>query len=203
MFQKVLVANRGEIAVRIIRALREMGIQSVAIFSEADRNALHTELADEAICIGPARGLDSYANPVAVLSAAIVTGADAIHPGYGFLSERSDFVALCEEMNIKFIGPSSQLIRDMGNKQNARTTMREAGVPIIPGGKDLIENIEEAREIADKIGYPVMIKAADGGGGKGMRLAMTAEDLEPMFQQAQNETQSIYGNRHLYIERTI
>lgn len=203
MFQKVLVANRGEIAVRIIRALREMGIQSVAIFSEADRNALHTELADEAICIGPARGLDSYANPVAVLSAAIVTGADAIHPGYGFLSERSDFVALCEEMNIKFIGPSSHLIRDMGNKQNARTTMREAGVPIIPGGKDLIENIEEAREIADKIGYPVMIKAADGGGGKGMRLAMTAEDLEPMFQQAQNETQSIYGNRHLYIERTI
>ena len=203
MFQKVLVANRGEIAVRIIRALREMGVQSVAIFSEADRNALHTELADEAICIGPSRGLDSYANPVAVLSAAIVTGADAIHPGYGFLSERSDFVALCEEMNIKFIGPSSHLIRDMGNKQNARTTMREAGVPIIPGGKDLIENIEEAREIADEIGYPVMIKAADGGGGKGMRLAMTAEDLEPMFQQAQNETQSIYGNRHLYIERTI
>lgn len=203
MFRKVLVANRGEIAVRIIRALREMDIQSVAIFSEADRHALHTELADEAICIGPARGLDSYANPVAVLSAAIVTGADAIHPGYGFLSERSDFVSLCEEMNIKFIGPSSQIIRNMGNKQNARTTMREAGVPIIPGGKNLVENIKEARAISDKIGYPVMIKAADGGGGKGMRLAMTAEELEPMFQQAQNETQSIYGNRHLYIERMI
>ncbi len=203
MFQKVLVANRGEIAVRIIRALRELNIRSVAVFSEADRNALHTGLADEAICIGPAKGLDSYANPVAILSAAIVTGVDAIHPGYGFLSERSDFVSLCEEMNIKFIGPSSKVIRDMGNKQNARTTMREAGVPIIPGGKDLIENIEEAHKVANEIGYPVMIKAADGGGGKGMRMALTADDLEPMFQQAQNETQSIYGNRHLYIERTI
>lgn len=203
MFQKVLVANRGEIAARIIRALRELGITSVAVFSEADRYALHTELADEAICIGPAKGLDSYANPVAVLSAAIVSGADAIHPGYGFLSERSDFASLCEEMDIKFIGPSSQIIRDMGNKQNARTTMYEAGVPIVPGGKDLVANIDEARQIADDIGFPLMIKAADGGGGKGMRLASTPEELEPMFQQAQNETQSIYGNRHLYIERTI
>lgn len=203
MFQKVLVANRGEIAVRIIRALRELDIESVAVYSEVDRYALHTELADEAICIGPARGLDSYANPVAILSAAVVTGADAIHPGYGFLSERSDFVSLCEEMKIKFIGPSSQIIRNMGNKQNARTTMREAGVPIVPGGKDLVENIEEARQIAREIGYPLMIKAADGGGGKGMRLVHTAEELEPMFKQAQNETQSIYGNRHLYIERTI
>lgn len=203
MFQKVLVANRGEIAVRIIRALRELNIQSVAVYSEADRYALHTELADEAICIGPARGLDSYANPVTILSAAIVTGVDAIHPGYGFLSERSDFVALCEEMKIKFIGPSSQIIRSMGNKQNARTTMREAGVPIVPGGKDLIENIESARKVAAKIGYPLMIKAADGGGGKGMRLVRKAEELERMFHQAQNEAQSIYGNHHLYIERTI
>ncbi len=203
MFQKVLVANRGEIAVRIIRALRELDIKSVAVYSEADQYALHTELADEAICIGPARGLDSYANPVAILSAAIVTGVDAIHPGYGFLSERSDFVSLCEEMKIKFIGPTSQIIRNMGNKQNARTTMREAGVPIVPGGKDLVENIEDARQIAEKIGYPLMIKAADGGGGKGMRMVHTPEELEPMFQQAQNETQSIYGNRHLYIERTI
>lgn len=203
MFQKVLVANRGEIAVRIIRALRELNIQSVAVYSEADRYALHTELADEAICIGPARGLDSYANPVAILSAAIVTGVDAIHPGYGFLSERSDFVSLCEEMKIKFIGPTSQIIRNMGNKQNARTTMREAGVPIVPGGKDLVENIKDARQVAEKIGYPLMIKAADGGGGKGMRLVHTPAELEPLFQQAQNETQSIYGNRHLYIERTI
>ena len=203
MFQKVLVANRGEIAARIIRALRELGITSVAIYSEADRNALHTELADEAICIGPAKGLDSYANPVAVLSAALVTGADAIHPGYGFLSERSDFAALCEDMNIKFIGPSSQMILDMGNKQNARTTMQKAGVPIVPGGKDLVANIDEARKIAEAVGYPLMIKASDGGGGKGMRLVNTAEDLEPMFDQASNETQSIYGNRDLYIERTI
>ena len=203
MFQKVLVANRGEIAVRIIRALRELGITSVAVFSEADRYALHTELADEAICIGPAKGIDSYGNPVTVLSAAIVSGADAIHPGYGFLSERSDFASLCEKMKIKFIGPNSEIIRDMGNKQNARTTMRKAGVPIVPGGKDLVENIEQARDIAKETGFPLMIKAADGGGGKGMRLASSPEELEPMFKQAKSETQSIYGNRHLYIERTI
>lgn len=203
MFKKVLVANRGEIAVRIIRALRELGITSVAVFSEPDRQALHTELADEAICIGPAKGLDSYANPVAILSAAIVSGADAIHPGYGFLSERSDFASLCDEMKIKFIGPSPQIIRDMGNKQNARTTMREAGVPIVPGGRELVENLEEAQALATQIGYPLMIKAADGGGGKGMRLVESEAELEPMFVQAQNETQSIYGNRHLYMEKTI
>lgn len=203
MFEKVLVANRGEIAVRIIRALRELGITSVAVFSEPDRHALHTELADEAICIGPAKGLDSYANPVAILSAAIVSGADAIHPGYGFLSERSDFASLCDEMKIKFIGPSAQIIRDMGNKQNARTTMRDAGVPIVPGGRDLVENLEEAQALATEIGYPLMIKAADGGGGKGMRLVEAEEELEAMFVQAQNETQSIYGNRHLYMEKTI
>src|SRR5699024_4669266 len=147
MFQKVLVANRGEIAVRIIRALRELGITSVAVFSEADRYALHTELADEAICIGPAKGMDCYGNPVAILSAANVSGADAIHPGYGFLSERSDFASLCEKMNIKFIGPNSEIIRDMGNKQNARTTMRKAGVPIVPGVKELNEYIDQSREI--------------------------------------------------------
>lgn len=203
MFKKVLVANRGEIAVRVIRALREMGITSVAVFSEADRDALHTELADEAICIGPAKGLDSYANPVSILSAALVTGADAIHPGYGFLSERSDFAALCDEMKIKFIGPSSDIIDNMGNKQNARTTMRNAGVPIVPGGKQLVFTVEEARVLADEIGYPVMVKAADGGGGKGMRLVYTADELESKFIQAQNETQSIYGNQNLYIERTI
>lgn len=203
MFEKVLVANRGEIAVRIIRALRELGITSVAVFSEPDRHALHTELADEAICIGPAKGLDSYANPVAILSAAIVSGADAIHPGYGFLSERSDFASLCDDMHIKFIGPSSQIIRDMGNKQNARTTMHAAGVPIVPGGKDLVENLDEARALAADMGYPLMIKAADGGGGKGMRLVEAENELETMFIQAQNETQSIYGNHHLYMEKTI
>lgn len=203
MFQKVLVANRGEIAVRIIRALRELNITSVAIYSEADRHALHTEIADEAICIGPAKSLDSYANPVAVLSAAVVSGADAIHPGYGFLSERSDFAALCEEMNIKFIGPDSRLIQDMGNKQNARATMREAGIPIVPGSKDLVKNLNEAKIVAKRIGYPLMVKAADGGGGMGMRFVNSADELEAKFQQAQNETQSIYGNKHLYIERII
>lgn len=203
MFQKVLVANRGEIAVRIIRALRELNITSVAIYSEADRHALHTEIADEAICIGPAKSLDSYANPVAVLSTAVVSGADAIHPGYGFLSERSDFAALCEEMNIKFIGPDSRLIQDMGNKQNARATMREAGIPIVPGSKDLVKNLNEAKIVAKRIGYPLMVKAADGGGGMGMRFVNSADELEAKFQQAQNETQSIYGNKHLYIEKII
>ncbi len=203
MFHKVLVANRGEIAVRIIRALRELNITSVAVFSEADRNALHTELADEAICIGPAKSLDSYANPVAVLSAALVTGADAIHPGYGFLSERSDFASMCEEIGIKFIGPKSHIIDHMGNKQNARDTMKAAGIPITPGSEGLVATLDEAEAIAAEIGFPLMVKAADGGGGKGMRRVETADMLETMFKQAQQETQSIYGNQHLYMERII
>lgn len=203
MFKKVLVANRGEIAVRIIRALREMNITSVAVYSEADREALHTQLADEAICIGPAKGLDSYANPVAILSAAMVTGADAIHPGYGFLSERSDFVALCEEVNVKFIGPKSHIIEAMGNKQNARNTMKAAGVPITPGSDGLVHSLEEAHAIAQKIGFPLIIKAADGGGGKGMRRVEDPKDFEALFLQAQNETQSVYGNQDLYIEKII
>ncbi|MGX7091968.1 acetyl-CoA carboxylase biotin carboxylase subunit [Hutsoniella sourekii] len=203
MFKKVLVANRGEIAVRIIRALREMGIASVAVYSEADRQAYHTELADEAICIGPAKTLDSYANPVAILSAALVTGADAIHPGYGFLSERSDFVTMCEEVGVTFIGPKASIIRDMGNKQNARETMRQAGVPITPGSPGLVEDLIQAEAIAQEIGYPLMIKAADGGGGKGMRRVDSPDQLANLFAQAQQETQSIYGNQDLYIERII
>ena len=203
MFEKVLVANRGEIAVRIIRALREMGIGSVAVYSEADRNALHTVLADEAVCIGPAKSLDSYANPIAILSAASVSGADAIHPGYGFLSERADFADLCEEMNIEFIGPSSKVIEVMGNKQNARDTMKAAGVPITPGSDGLVTSVEEAQAVADIIGYPLMIKASDGGGGKGMRRVLSADQLESLFIQAQNETQSIYGNTDLYMERIV
>ncbi|UUX34269.1 acetyl-CoA carboxylase biotin carboxylase subunit [Fundicoccus culcitae] len=203
MFKKVLVANRGEIAVRIIRALREMGITSVAIYSKADENALHTELADEAICIGPAKGLDSYANPIAVLSAAMVMGCDAIHPGYGFLSERSDFVQMCEETGIKFIGPSSEIIHLMGNKQNARTTMQAAGVPITPGSKGLVHSLDEAHIIAQQIGFPLIIKAADGGGGKGMRRVEEMSQFDHLFEQAQNETQAIYGNKDLYIERII
>lgn len=203
MFGKVLVANRGEIAVRIIRALREMNITSVAVYSEADRNAMHAELADEAVCIGPAKTLDSYANPIAILSAAMVTGCEAIHPGYGFLSERSDFAALCEDVGISFIGPSSYHIRSMGNKHNARVTMIEAGVPVIPGSDDLVLDIEEARQVAERIGFPLMIKAADGGGGKGMRRVDVPEELEDKFMQAQAETQAIYGNQHLYIEQII
>ncbi|MDO5457134.1 MAG: acetyl-CoA carboxylase biotin carboxylase subunit [Atopococcus tabaci] len=203
MFEKVLVANRGEIAVRIIRALREMGIGSVAVYSEADRSALHTVLADEAVCIGPAKSLDSYANPIAILSAASVSGADAIHPGYGFLSERADFADLCEEMNIEFIGPSSKVIEVMGNKQNARDTMKAAGVPITPGSDGLVTSVEEAQAVADIIGYPLMIKASDGGGGKGMRRVLSADQLESLFIQAQNETQSIYGNTDLYMERIV
>lgn len=203
MFTKVLVANRGEIAVRVIRALRELGIASVAVYSTADEHAMHTQLADEAICIGPAKGLDSYQNPVAVLSAAVVTGCDAIHPGYGFLSERSDFVAMCEEIGITFIGPKSQIIDAMGNKQNARDTMREAGVPITPGSPELIYTFDAANDIANAIGFPLMIKAADGGGGKGMRRVEKAEDFEKLFEQAQIETQNVYGNQDLYIEKII
>lgn len=203
MFTKVLVANRGEIAVRIIRALREMGILSVAIYSTADEHAMHTQLADEAICVGPAKGLDSYQNPVAVLSAAVVTGCDAIHPGYGFLSERSDFVAMCEEIGMTFIGPKSEIIEAMGNKQNARDTMREAGVPITPGSPGLVHTLEDAKKIAEQIGFPLMIKAADGGGGKGMRRVESADQFESLFEQAQMETQNVYGNQDLYIEKII
>lgn len=203
MFSKVLVANRGEIAVRIIRALREMGIASVAIYSTADQEAMHTQLADQAICIGPAKTTDSYANPIAVLSAALATGCDAIHPGYGFLSERSDFVAMCEEVGIQFIGPRSEVIDALGNKQRARETMIAAGVPVVPGSPGLVHDIETAKAIAQEIGFPLMIKAADGGGGKGMRRVMEAGDLESLFNQAQRETQAIYGNQDLYLEKII
>ena len=203
MFRKVLVANRGEIAVRIIRALREMNIISVAVYSTADKEAMHTQLADEAICIGPAKSLDSYQNPVAILSAAMATGCDAIHPGYGFLSERSDFVAMCEELGIQFIGPQSQTIELMGNKQNARQTMIASGIPVTPGSEGLVHTWQEARTIADQIGFPLMIKAADGGGGKGMRRVENAEDFKKLFEQAQIETQNVYGNQDLYIEKII
>ena len=176
MFSKILIANRGEIAVRIIRACRELGIQTVAVYSEADKDALHTELADEAICIGPAKAADSYLNVQQILSAAIVTKAEAIHPGFGFLSENSRFAAMCEECNIVFIGPKSQTIDDMGNKINARRLMIEAGVPVIPGSDGALSTIEEALTIANDIGYPVMLKAAAGGGGKGIRKVLSKEE---------------------------
>lgn len=203
MFSKVLIANRGEIAVRIIRACRELGIHTVAVYSEADKDALHTQLADESICIGPAKAADSYLNVQHVLSAAIVTNAEAIHPGFGFLSENSQFAAMCEECNITFIGPSAKTIDAMGNKINARRLMQEAKVPVIPGSEGVINSVEEALLIADSIGYPVMLKAAAGGGGKGIRKVLTKEELPQHFTSAQQEAKAAFGNDDMYIEKII
>lgn len=203
MIKKVLVANRGEIAVRIIRACREMGIETVAVYSQADEEALHTQLADEAICIGPASSSESYLNMEQIISATLVSGADAIHPGFGFLSENSKFVELCEKCNITFIGPSSEVIQKMGNKAQARSTMIEAGVPVIPGSKEAVRDVSHGAEIAEEIGYPVMIKAALGGGGKGMRVAETRETFAASFQTAQKEAQMAFGDGTMYLERFV
>ena len=203
MIKKVLIANRGEIAVRIIRACREMGIETVAVYSEADREALHTKLADEAVCIGPAPSSESYLSMDRIISATIITGADAIHPGFGFLSENSKFAELCEQCNITFIGPKSQVIARLGNKQEARNTMMAAGVPVIPGSKEAIYDVETGAKIAEEIGYPVIIKAALGGGGKGMRVAQTAEEFEASFQTAQKESQMAFGDNTMYIEHFV
>lgn len=203
MIQKILIANRGEIAVRIIRACREMGIQTVAVYSEADREALHAQLADEAICIGPATSKDSYLNMESIISATIVSGAEAIHPGFGFLSENYKFAELCEQCNITFIGPSSQVIRRMGNKTEARNTMLEAGVRVIPGWNQPIESVEEARQIAKEVGYPVIVKAALGGGGKGMRTAFSEEELEGAFLSARKEAKAAFGDDSVYMEHFI
>ena len=203
MIRKVLIANRGEIAVRIIRACREMGIETVAVYSEADREALHTQLADEAICIGPAPSADSYLNMEQIISATIVSGADAIHPGFGFLSENSKFAELCEQCHIIFIGPSSEVIRKLGHKSNARNTMAAAGVPIIPGSNEPLYDASEAAEIADKIGYPVIVKAALGGGGKGMRVAESPEELETAFRTAQKEAEAAFGDGTMYLEHFV
>ena len=203
MIKKVLIANRGEIAVRIIRACREMGIETVAVYSEADRDALHTQLADEAVCIGPAPSSQSYLSMENIISATIVTGADAIHPGFGFLSENSRFAELCEQCNITFIGPPANVIASLGNKQAAKNTMANAGVPIIPGGKNPIYTVEEGQKEAETIGYPVIIKAALGGGGKGMRVADTPEDFEESFRTAQKETQMAFGDSTMYVEHFV
>lgn len=203
MFSKVLIANRGEIAVRIIRACRELGIQTVAVYSEADKEALHAELADEAICIGPAKAADSYLNVQQILSAAIVTKAEAIHPGFGFLSENSRFASMCEECNIVFIGPKSETIDAMGNKINARRLMIEAQVPVIPGSQGAISDVKEALTIAEEIGYPVMLKAAAGGGGKGIRKVLTKEELPQHFSSAQQEAKAAFGNDEMYIEKIV
>lgn len=203
MIEKILIANRGEIAVRIIRACREMGIETVAVYSEADKEALHTQLADEAICIGPAPSSESYLNMERIISATMISGADAIHPGFGFLSENSKFAELCEQCNITFIGPSSEVIRKMGNKSEARSTMIAAGVPVTPGSTEPIYEAADGVETAAQIGYPVIIKAALGGGGKGMRVAETPEEFESSFNTAQKEAQMAFGDNTMYIEHYV
>lgn len=203
MIRKVLVANRGEIAVRIIRACREMGIETVAVYSEADREALHAKLADEAVCIGPAALGDSYLSMEKIISATIISGADAIHPGFGLLSENSKFAELCEKCGIIFIGPGSDVIAKLGNKQEARNTMVAAGVPVIPGTEEAVYDPKKGAEEAGRIGYPVMIKAALGGGGKGMRVAENADEFEQNFRLAQAEAKQAFGDDSMYIEHFI
>jgi len=203
MFKKVLVANRGEIAVRIIRALREMGIKSVAVYSTADRLALHTVLADEAVCIGPPRVADSYNHKIQLLSAALTTGAEAIHPGFGFLSENSQFAKMCEECDITFIGPSSEAIHRMGNKAVARETMIKAGVPVIPGSEGFIDDCESGLELAKSLGFPVMLKAAAGGGGKGMREIHSEEQFKQLFDQVKLEAGAVFSDDQVYLEKII
>ncbi|HBA97812.1 MAG TPA: acetyl-CoA carboxylase biotin carboxylase subunit, partial [Lachnospiraceae bacterium] len=203
MFDKILIANRGEIAVRIIRACREMGIKTVAVFSEPDREALHTQLADEAVCIGSAKVSDSYLNMANIISTAVEKKAQAIHPGFGFLSENSTFAAMCEECNIKFTGPSAEVIDALGNKANARNIMIKAGVPVIPGSDGVVENLSQAYETAEKLGYPVIVKASAGGGGKGIRIVRTAENLEEAFESARSETVKAFGDDKMYMEKLV
>ena len=202
MFSKILIANRGEIAVRIIRACREMGISTVAIYSTADKEAMHVQLADESYCVGGARVADSYLNMPAILTAAVASGAQAIHPGYGLLSENAKCVKLCEECNIDFIGPTSEMINLLGDKDMARKTMREAGVPVTPG-TDVLEDVESAKVLADEVGYPLLIKARSGGGGRGIRLVNTAEEFENAYNSAYAEAESAFGDGALYIEKFL
>lgn len=203
MFSKVLIANRGEIALRIVRACRELGIRTVAVYSEADRDSLHVRFADEAICIGKAQSEESYLNIPAIISAAEIADVEAIHPGYGFLSENTHFAEICESCKITFIGPPSEAISRMGNKSVARETMEKAGVPVVPGSEGVIKDEKEAIRVAEKIGYPVMIKASAGGGGKGIRIAHNKESLVSGFHMAQREAQSAFGNNEAYIEKYI
>jgi len=203
MFSKVLIANRGEIAVRIIRACRELGIATVAVYSEADREALHVQLADEAYCIGPTASKDSYLNMPRIMSVALLTGADAIHPGYGFLAENASFAQLCQDCKITFIGPDPEAISKMGDKSEAKATMKLANVPLVPGTDGLIDDIDEALVVAKKIGYPVIVKATAGGGGRGMRLAYDEQELSRAIHQAQKEAESAFGNAGVYLEKYV
>lgn len=203
MFNKILIANRGEIAVRIIRACRELGIRTVAVYSTADADALHTMLADESVCIGPAKASDSYLDITRIISAAIITGANAIHPGFGFLSENTKFAKVCEESNIKLIGPTSEMMSLMGHKSKARETMIKAGVPVVPGTDKVITEASKALTIAPEIGFPLIIKAANGGGGKGMRVANDLSEVESMFTLAQKEAIACFGDKEMYMERYV
>ena len=201
--KKVLIANRGEIAVRIIRACKEMNIRTVAVYSKADESALHVELADEAYCIGPTLSKDSYLNVTNIISVAKLTGCDGIHPGYGFLAENASFAQLCEEVNIEFIGPTSEAISLMGTKDVARETMKKAGVPVVPGSTGLIKDADDALRIAEEIGFPVIIKATAGGGGKGIRVARDEDELRKGVEMTKKEAEAAFGNPGLYIEKFI
>lgn len=203
MFRKILIANRGEIALRIISACKDLGIRTVAVYSEADRHSLHVRFADEAICIGPAKSARSYLDIAAVMSAAEITNVDAVHPGYGFLSENADFAEVCELSGIKFIGPRPNVIRQMGLKQRARAIMDEAGVPILPGSKGILGSVDEAIELAEKIGYPVMLKAAAGGGGRGMRIVRSDNELAHLLAQAQQEAAAAFSCGDVYMEKLV
>lgn len=203
MFKKILIANRGEIAVRIIRACREMGIETVAVYSEADRNALHAEMADEAVCIGPARARDSYLNMQNIISATVLSGAEAIHPGFGFLSENSEFAEMCRECNITFIGPDPESIEKMGNKSRAREIMMLADIPVVPGSSGAVATIEEGLSLAEDIGYPVMIKASAGGGGRGIRIVKNADEFAKAFETAKTEAKNAFGDDTMYVEKFV
>ena len=203
MFNKILIANRGEIAVRIIRACREMGIRTVAVYSDIDKDAIHTQLADESVCIGSAKAKDSYLNMQNILSAAVLKGVQAIHPGFGFLSENSTFAHMCTDCNIKFIGPDPETIEEAGNKSRAREIMINAGIPVIPGTEGVVETVEDALKEARKIGYPVMIKASSGGGGRGIRIVRKEEELKNAYETAKTESKAAFGDDSLYIEKLI
>lgn len=203
MFKKILIANRGEIAVRIIRACREMGIETVAVYSEIDREALHTQMADEAICIGPARARDSYLNMQNIISATVLSGAEAIHPGFGFLSENSEFADMCRDCNITFIGPEPESMEKMGNKSRAREIMMAAGVPIVPGSEGAVLSADEGLRLAEQIGYPVMIKASAGGGGRGIRIVRSLDEFVKAFETARAEAKGAFGDDTMYIEKFV
>jgi acetyl-CoA carboxylase, biotin carboxylase subunit len=203
VFNKILIANRGEIALRILRTCKELGIKTVAVYSEADKNSLHVTFADEAVCIGPPPGRDSYLKIPIIISAAQITGADAIHPGYGFLAENANFSEICSESNIKFIGPSPEMIRAMGDKAFAKDTMKKSGIPVIPGSDGIVHEVDEGKRISSEIGYPIIIKASAGGGGKGMRIVWEEKEFEKAFQTARAEAESSFGNPDVYLEKFV